>query len=58
LKKHGKHLLLVIKIERYEKESYRSKSKYIHSVAIVRISNALDLQYFKGRINHLHKSPW
>src|SRR5207342_3246369 len=55
LKRQDKHLVLVIAIQRRE-ESNRREIKYTHSVAVVRISTTLDLEYFKGRINHLHKS--
>jgi len=55
LKERGKHLILVIAIQRYE-QSYRRESKYTHSVAVVRISDRLDVEYFRGRINDLHKS--
>jgi hypothetical protein len=56
LKKLDKNLLLLISLQRYEKEGYRSGSKLTHTVAAVRISKTLDVEYFKGRINYLPKS--
>ncbi|RJP17957.1 MAG: transcriptional regulator [Candidatus Abyssobacteria bacterium SURF_5] len=57
LNKYDKNLLLLIKLERYEKK-YQELSKWTHTIAVVRITKALKLQYFKGRINHLHKSEF
>jgi hypothetical protein len=57
LTKYDKELLLLINLQRYEKE-YRGDSKWTHTIAVVRISKTLDLEYFKGRINHLHKSRY
>ena len=54
LKERGEHLILVISIQRYE-QIYRRESKYTHSIAVVRISDALDVEYFSGRINYLNK---
>ncbi len=56
LKKYDRNLLLLISLQRYEKEGYRSGSKLTHTVAAVRISKTLDVEYFKGRINYLPKS--
>lgn len=58
LKKFDKDLLVLIRLRRYEKEGYRSDSKYTHTVAIARINQSLDVEYFKGRVNHLHKSRY
>lgn len=57
LRKQDKHLVLVIAIERHQ-ESYRRETKYTHSVAVVRISDTLHTEYFKGHINYLHKSRY
>ena len=58
LTKYKKDLLILIKLQRYEKESYRRNSRFTHTVAVARITRALDLDYFKGRINHAHESRW
>ncbi len=55
LKKYDKDLLILINLERYEKETYRGDSKYTHTVAVARITKTLDIEYFKGRVNHLYK---
>ena len=52
-----KHLVLVITIQRHE-ESYHRETKYTHSVGVVRISDTLHVEYFRGRINYLHKSRY
>ncbi|MCK4394018.1 NACHT domain-containing protein [Candidatus Bipolaricaulota bacterium] len=57
LAKYDKELLLLIKLQRYEK-GYRGDSKWTHTIAVVRITKTLDLEYFKGRINHLHESRY
>lgn len=57
LRKQDKHLVLVIAIQRHE-QSYRRETKYTHSVAAVRISDTLHVEYFRGRINYLHKSRY
>ena len=53
-----KDLLVLINLQRRQKESYRSNSKYMHTVAVVRITKKCDLDYFEGRINHAHVSRW
>ncbi len=58
LTKYDKDLLVLIKLQRYEKESSYRDSKWTHSIAVARITRTLDLEYFKGRINHLHKSKY
>lgn len=55
LKKHDKDLLVLISLSRYEKKGYQGDSKYTHTVAGLRITRTLDIEYFKGRINHLYK---
>jgi hypothetical protein len=56
LKSHDRNLLLLISLQRYEKGSYRSESKFTNTVAVVTVSKTLDLKYFKGHTNYLHKS--
>lgn len=50
LTKYDKDLLILIKLERYEKGLHHRDSKWTHSIAIARITKTLDLHYFKGRI--------
>ena len=58
LAKFDKDLLLLINLQRYEKETYRGDGRYTHSVAVARIRKSLEAEYFKGRVNHLHKSQY
>ncbi len=54
LKKHDKEVLLLIKLERYERGSYQVQSKYTHTVAVVRIKQTLDCEFYRGAVNKLH----
>jgi NACHT domain len=56
LKKFGKDLLLLISLERYERKSYQESSKFTHTVAVVRVTDSLNFEYFRGYINHAHES--
>jgi hypothetical protein len=58
LTKYDKSLLLLFNLQRYEKDTYRSSGRYTHSIAVARIGKALDVEYFKGRVNYLQKSQW
>ena len=51
---YNQHLLVLIKLERAEKK-YQRESRYTHSVAVASITESLDVNYFKGRVNHLNK---
>jgi len=51
---HNKHLLVLFNLQRYEKQ-FRGDSRYTHSVGVALITKSLDVKYFKGRVNHLHK---
>ena len=52
---HNKHLLVLINLERYEQQ-FQGESRYTHSVGVASISDSLDVSYFKGQVNHPHKS--
>ncbi len=58
LSEHDKDLLILINLERYEKEAYRRDSRWIHTVAVVRVTKVLNIEYFKGRINYLHRTRY
>ena len=51
---HDANLIILIKLQRHEKR-YQGHDTYSHSVAVGRVKGSLDIEYFKGRINHLHK---
>lgn len=55
LTKYDKELLLLFELERYEKETYRGSGQYSHSISVVRIDKALNVEYFKGRVNYPNK---
>ncbi len=57
LAKYNKDLLLLVKLELCERE-YRGWTKWKHTVAVIRISKALKVEYFKGRINHPYRSQF
>lgn len=52
LKKYDKDLLLLINLQKYERGLSGRDSKYNNTVAVVRVSKTLEVQYFKGRVNH------
>ena len=54
LAKKNKDLLLLVKLERSERE-YREPTKWAHTVAVIRVSKTLDVEYFKGRVNHPYR---
>lgn len=59
LSRHDQDLLILINLQRYEKGSYRQEgSTYTHSVAVVRVTPDLRLEYYKGCINHLHRTRY
>jgi hypothetical protein len=58
LKKHDKELLLLIKLERYEKESYPGNSKFTHTVAVIRVKQTLDCEFYRGEVNKLHVTKY
>ncbi len=57
LAKYNKDLLLLVKLELCERE-YRERTKWKHTIAVIRISKALKVEYFKGRINHPYRSQF
>ncbi len=58
LKKHDKELLLLIKLQRYEKEFNKSSAKLTHTVAVVRIKQSLECELYRGAVNKAHESNY
>ena len=58
LEQSERDLLILINLQRYEKESHRSGPRYTHTVAVARITQNCNLSYFEGRINHAHVMRW
>lgn len=58
LAKYDRELLLLFDLQRYEKETYRSRGKFSHTIGVVIIDKSLNVKYFKGRVNYPNKSDW
>jgi NACHT domain len=56
LDKYDKNLLLLISLQRYEKEGNKAGGHFSRTVAAITVSKALQVEYFKGRVNHLQSS--
>jgi hypothetical protein len=54
LRKYDKELVVLIDLQRYQSESYRSRSSFTHTIAVVRVSRQLTFEYVRGRVNHTH----
>jgi hypothetical protein len=55
LAKKRAELLLLIKLERYEKRSHNESGQFSHTIAVLRISADLTMQFHKGAVNAAHK---
>jgi hypothetical protein len=51
-------LLLLIKLERYEKGLGNRDSQFSHTTAVVRIKQSLDFEFYRGAVNHLHQMTY
>ena len=58
LAKYDKELLLLLDLQRYEKETYRSSGRVTNTIGVVRIDKSLNIEYFKGRVNYPNESVW
>lgn len=58
LKARACDLLLLLILRRYEERSGSENSKFWHTTAVVRVTPALDFEFYPGRINALHKSRY
>lgn len=58
LTNYDKELLLLFNLQRYERDTYRSRGRFSHSIGVVLIDKLLNLKYFKGRVNYSNKSDW
>lgn len=55
----GRDLLVLINLELYESKSYpREQSRFVHTVAVVRVTRTLNLEYFPGRVSHIYESRY
>lgn len=55
LTKYDKDLLILTNLQYYERSTYNTDSKFTNTVAVIRVTKDLDLEYFKGRINYMPK---
>ena len=51
-------LLVLVKLQRYEKEIGYRNSRFSHTVAVVRIKKTLDFEFYKGAVNELHQTRY
>ena len=58
LTRYDRELLLLFDLQRYEKETYRSRGRFSHTIGVVKIDRSLNMEYFKGRVNYIHKNNW
>lgn len=52
LTEYDKNLLLLLKLQRYKKDTDRSSGWFSYSIGVVRIDQALNATYFKGCVNY------
>ena len=58
LTKYDKELLLLFNLCRDEKKSDGSSGRLSHSIGVIRINKSLEIEYFKGRVNHPYIPEW
>lgn len=58
LTEYDRELLLLFKLQRYERDPYRGRGRFSHTIGVVKIDQYLNVEYFKGRVNYLNKSDW
>ena len=51
-------LLVLVKLERYERGYGSIQSKFSHTVAAIRINKNLKFEFYTGAINKLHESKY
>ena len=55
LNRTDKNLLLLISLQRYHKEGNGAGGHFSNTIASVRITKGLDVEFFKGPVNYLQK---
>lgn len=58
LSANASHLLLLVILRRYEPGSGSRASRYWHTTAVVRVTEALEFTFYGGRVNELHESNY
>jgi hypothetical protein len=58
LAKRNADLLVLIKLQRYEKGIGSRDSRFSHTIAVVHIKKNLNLEFYEGAINKLHQAKY
>jgi hypothetical protein len=58
LVKNSSDLLLLVNLQKYENGFRNESGKYWNTVAVIKITDSLNVEYYKGCTNHLWKSRW
>jgi hypothetical protein len=58
LTKKDADLVILVNLQKYDKGFRHEPGKYTNTVAVVRITKEMKMQYYKGRANHLHVARW
>jgi len=58
LTKKDADLVILVNLQKYDKGLRREPGKYTNTIAVVRISKEMKIQYYKGRANHVHVARW
>ena len=51
-------LLVLVKLQRYEKGIGIRDSRFSHTVVVVRIKKTLDFKFYKGAVNKIHQTRY
>ena len=51
-------LLVLVKLQRYEKGIGNRDSRFSHTVAVVRIKKTLDFKFYRGAVNKIHQTRY
>jgi hypothetical protein len=52
------NLLILVRLQRYEKGYGSSESRFSNTVAVIRINDKLNVEFYKGAANKLHKNKY
>ena len=58
LEKKRMELLVLVKLERFEKESYERESRFSHTIGVVRVKRSLEYEFIPGVINKVHETKY
>ena len=58
LAKRNTDLLVLVKLQRYEKGIGSRDSRFSHTIAVVCIKKTLDFEFYKGVVNKLHQTRY